>query len=725
MAPLRRFRNYDPFLAPQRWLLRLGSRFYYPIAAVAVMTVTGIVVRDALVDHDQARHLVDLMLIGGACVFVLYWRAERMWLRGRVNWLVAITRPERAFLWSGLAVIFIALGIIVLLLVAPTNTAASHLWPLFLFPLLFLAERGDTVPFLFVTSLSAVLVLFLRSAVSNSFSGVFTPPLWLVILATSNYYLARRHLLLELRTALLREIANQLSNTADIENSFEAIAELIGHRLRHAHVRIWVVNASNTQLVLHAAHGTPKAHWAGLTLPVAERGGIPGHVIQSRRFEQWDDVRTCQYHVPHPAFDWMRSALAEPIVVAGLALGVLEILSPNEAEFWEMDEEHLALLADSIGVALARSQHVLREAERLHDTLWTAFRRLSDGISMQDMFDEVARLAREQLGAERVVLYQLAPGTGYPLTPPLRHGDFLQPETPLAENSALFELLAHWMPHYGEAGLVFLPLGSRSERAGALFLHYSAQHVFSPLDKLSLEAFANLVAEQINRERARWRKYEAFGGVLFGVHGPLTLSADSIRRLTGHAQATLRDDPATAEAALAQAQHVARKLEMAAMLTRLSRRDELDETGLRDELRRATTKLVQLVEPNCRVHATIPDEADDLPIAVLDALYCLAMEAVANATFHGHAQQIDLEIEIESNAIHLRVSDTGQGFDPVTARPGPNGIFENLELVQKQFAAQGCITSQPGAGAKVEVTFPCLADVVEVNESVVNLLESS
>lgn len=711
MAPLRRFRNYDPFLAPQRWLLRLGSRFYYPIAAAAVVAVVGIVVRDALLGRDNARRLVDLMLVGMACVFVLYWRAERMWLRGRINWLVAITRPERAFLWSGLAIVVIALGTIGFLLVAPTSTAANHLWPLFLFPLLFLAERGDTAPFLFVTGLSALLVLLLRSAVSNTFSGVLTPPMWLVILATSNYYLARRHLLLELRTALLREIANQLSNTADIETSFEAIAELIGHRLRHAHVRIWVVNASNTALVLHAAQGTPRERWAGLSLPVTH--GIPGHVIQARRPEQWDDVRRCPHHQAHPAFEWIRSVLAVPILVADQAVGVLEILSPNEAEFWEMDEEHLTLLADSIGIALARSQHVRREAERLHDTLWTAFSRLSDGISIQDMFDEVARLACEQLGADGVRLYQLAPGTGYPLTPPLRQGDLPEPDEPLTEAAPLFELLARWEPDYSAEAQVFLPLGSRTERAGALFLHYRGPRIFSPLDKLSLEAFANLVAEQINRERARWRKYEAFGGVLFGVHGPLTLSADSIRRLTGHAQATLRDDPATAEAALEQAQTVARKLEMAAMLTRLSRRDELDETGLRDELRRATTKLVQLMEPNCRIHTEIPAEADDLPIAVLDALYCLAMEAVANAAYHGHAQRIEVDIELQPNAIRLRVADTGQGFDPDCARPGPNGIFENLELVRKQFAARGCIQSQPGAGTQIEVSFPCLPDVID------------
>src|SRR6185436_4067480 len=112
-------------------------------------------------------------------------------------------------------------------------------------------------------------------------------------------------------------------------------------------------------------------------------------------------------------------------------------------------------------------------------TLWTAFSRLSDGISIQDMFDEVARLAREQLGADAVRLYQLAPGTGYPLTPPLRHGAVPQPDEPLSEAAPLFDLLAKWEPDYETDTRVFLPLGSRSERAGALFLHYHAPHVFS------------------------------------------------------------------------------------------------------------------------------------------------------------------------------------------------------------------------------------------------------
>jgi len=770
MLPHRtQLNTYDPFLAPRRWMLRLGARFYYPIAAVALTLIVGIVARDALGGHERIRRLVDLALVGGACALVLFWRAERMWLRGQINWLVRIARPRAAFLWSGIAVTLIALGLVAFVrITGPNSTAANHLWPLFLFPLLFLAERGNTVPFLFMTGVTCGLLTLLRFSVSNTLSGVLTPPLWLATLATSNYYLTRRSLLLELRTELLRQIANQLSNTPNIEASFQSIAEMIGYRLRLQHVRLWVLDLGHARLNLHAVYGTPKEKWDGFSLPITS--GIPGAVVRERRPERWDNTRQCPYHLPETAFAWVRSALAVPILVADQVVGVLEILSPNEAEFWELDVEQMTLMADSIGIALARSQHGQREAERLRDTLWHAVSRLSDCTTLEEMFDEVAREARDHLDADLVVLYQLAPGTGYPLTPPLFMGDFRDPETlrqpTLPPDSVLFDLLARWEPYYSteaQADLLlskglespeapvasdalaptrpssreatvpygrrnrfifreavrsaaFLPLGSRTERVGALFLHYRARREFSPLDKLTLEAFASLVAEQIIRERAHWRKYEAFGGVLFGVHGPLTLSADSLRRLTGSARDALRTDPDTAEAALDQAQQVARKRELAAMLTRLSQRDQLDGESLREEMRRAAAKIVQFVEPHevCRIQTDIPDEADDLPIEVLDAMYCLAMEAVVNAAFHGHAKRIDIGVEVEQTRICLRVADNGQGFNPESARHGPNGIFEGLELVRQQFAAEGRIESQPGAGARVEVIFPCLADVVSV-----------
>jgi len=193
----------DPFIAPHRWLLRLGARFYYPIAAVAVALIVGIVVREAFVAKPNVRHLADAVLVGGACVFVLFWRAERMWLRRQVNWLVRLTRPDLTFLWSGLGVILIAAGLVAFIqLTGPNSIAANHLWPLFLFPLLFLSERSNMVPFMLVTGLACVLLTLLRLSVSNTLSGVLTPPLWLAVLAASNYYLARRNVLFQIRTEL-------------------------------------------------------------------------------------------------------------------------------------------------------------------------------------------------------------------------------------------------------------------------------------------------------------------------------------------------------------------------------------------------------------------------------------------------------------------------------------------------------------------------------------------
>lgn len=742
--------NTDPFRPPQRWLLRLGTRFYYPIAFVAGLLLIGIVVNHVFRTEDFWRRLIDLTLLAGGCVALLFWRAERLWLRGRVDWLVRFARPDLAFLWAGAATFFITIAIALTTYLSDFNPLlVTYLWPLFLFPLLFLSERGDTAPFLFVTACACFQLFLLRLPVSNTFAEAFTPPFWLGLLATSNYYLARRHLLLELRVDLLHQISSQLSNTPDVEASFEAIAELIGRRLRHAHVRLWSLAPDGMRLVLQAAWGTPKAKWLGQQRPYLD-AGVPGEVLHTQAAVRQDKLKTPE---PKP-FAWVRSALGVPILVGSQVVGVLEVVSPHADDFWDSDIGPLVMLADAIGVALARSQHVRQEAQRLRDTLATALSAIGDCNSIQEMFDEIARFAREKLGSDLVVLYQLAPGTGYPLAPPLFTGDFYYPEQVrhpiLPPDSVLFDLLERWEPYYSSEatrdpvlsrgnfwadpneaelsipygirnrflareavqGVAFLPLGSRSKRVGALFLHYRQPRDFSPLTKLTLEAFATLVAEPINRERAHWRKYEAFGGVLFGVHGPLTLSADAIRRLAGSAQDKLFTEPEQAAEALGQALKVTRKLEMAAMLTRLAKRDELEATGLRDELRRGATKLVQFMEPNCRVTTDIPPEVDDLPLELLDALYCLAMEAVANATFHGRAKRIEIGIEIDDDAVHLAVSDNGSGFDVEAARHGPNGIFEATELVQQQFAATGSVSSTPGQGTQIKVTFPCLADVV-------------
>ncbi len=723
-------RNYDPFSAIYRWLLRLGMRFYYPVAVVGVTLILAIVVRDTFAEDAFRRRLVILLMIGAACGFVLFWRAERLWRRGAGGWLVRFARPDLVLVWSGLIVVAITVGLAAAVRFTGLGAALDHLWLLYLFPLIYLSERATIRAFALLTGLASLLLLALRVIAGYPLSEAVLSPLWLTLLAGSNHYLVRRYIVLERRAELLREIANELSNLADIDAALDTVVEAVARRLRYDRVRLWLAEGGAL---------TVRATWP----PRADLGGVDGvaaRVCQTRQLERWDDLRRCPYAGQPAAGHAVRALVAAPLLAEGQPVGVLEVLSPREAEFWEFDDEQLARMADSIGLALARSRAVQREAARLRDTLAEVVGRLGDCTSIAEMFAVLADDARTRLSADAVVLYQLAPGTGYPLAP-LFAGDLRAPERlreqALSESSVLFRLLARWTAHYSThaaadpllaraaaadsflqreavASLAFLPLGTRSERVGALFLNYRAPRVFSPLEKLTLEALASLAAEQINRERASWRKYEAFGGVLFGVHGPLTLSADSLRRLVGSAQGALAAEPAdaaTAAAALANAQKVVRRLEIAAMLTRLSRRDPLDEAGLQDEVRRAAQKIVQFADPpDGRVLVTIAPEADDLPFAVADALYCLALEAVANASFHGGARRLEIDVAVTPTQIRLSVVDNGRGFDRTRVRPGPNGIFEGLDLVRAQFAARGYVDSQPGAGTRLEVVFPRLPE---------------
>ena len=155
---------------------------------------------------------------------------------------------------------------------------------------------------------------------------------------------------------------------------------------------------------------------------------------------------------------------------------------------------------------------------------------------------------------------------------------------------------------------------------------------------------------------------------------------------------------------------MASKLEFMAMLHRLGNRDGIGHTGLRNELRRAATKITQYVDPSSRLYFNLSPGIDELPLELVDVLYCLAVEAVANAAVHGGAQRIEISIEVAPRLVDLKVVDNGTGFAPDIVRPGPDGIFEGIELAERQFGATGRVTSQPGAGTEIHVKIPRLEE---------------
>jgi len=98
-------------------------------------------------------------------------------------------------------------------------------------------------------------------------------------------------------------------------------------------------------------------------------------------------------------------------------------------------------------------------------------------------------------------------------------------------------------------------------------------------------------------------------------------------------------------------------------------------------------------------------EEPDLPLAVKDALYRIAREAVNNIVKHAGASRVTLRLDHRPDTTSLEISDDGAGFAASDAHPGHLG----LRSMRERVAAIGGtleIESSPGAGTRIRVCIP-------------------
>jgi signal transduction histidine kinase len=141
-----------------------------------------------------------------------------------------------------------------------------------------------------------------------------------------------------------------------------------------------------------------------------------------------------------------------------------------------------------------------------------------------------------------------------------------------------------------------------------------------------------------------------------------------------------------------------------------------------DESRRAITALsapvdesfeaalVQAVEEVANRVGTrtevIVDPGIDVPSATKEALLRVVREAVANASRHGGASKVRVEIT-NGEILRVMVRDDGSGFDSNAAARESDG-FGLTTMAERVHALGGelRISSQPATGTEVEVTVP-------------------
>src|SRR4029450_2964165 len=105
-----------------------------------------------------------------------------------------------------------------------------------------------------------------------------------------------------------------------------------------------------------------------------------------------------------------------------------------------------------------------------------------------------------------------------------------------------------------------------------------------------------------------------------------------------------------------------------------------------------------------RVRAEIA-EVGSLPADVETELFRIASEALTNVRKHANAREASLELGLVKRRLQLRVSDTGAGFKPRSARRHGFGLV-GIEERARRIGGRATIRSAPARGTTVLVTIP-------------------
>jgi ligand-binding sensor domain-containing protein/signal transduction histidine kinase len=127
----------------------------------------------------------------------------------------------------------------------------------------------------------------------------------------------------------------------------------------------------------------------------------------------------------------------------------------------------------------------------------------------------------------------------------------------------------------------------------------------------------------------------------------------------------------------------------------------LEKAELRDLLRQLADAL------RSRAGLAVVVEADEvcaLPTDVKVAFYRIAQEALNNIVKHARANQVNVRLRCETNAVELEIADDGKGFDPTEVSTEHHGLRimrERAEAIGARFQ----VKSEPGHGTQVLVTW--------------------
>ena len=258
-----------------------------------------------------------------------------------------------------------------------------------------------------------------------------------------------------------------------------------------------------------------------------------------------------------------------------------------------------------------------------------------------------------------------------------------------------------------------LPLVQQERVIGMMGISHSERGFYTPrharlamaiahqaagaIEHARLYAQAREAAAIVERQRLARELHDSVSQALYGI----ALGVRTAREL-------LDRDPTRAAEPLDYILSLTRAglAEMRALIFAL-RPESLETEGLIAALRHVVTALEARHE--ITVDATLCEEPE-APIAIKEAIYRVAQEALHNTVKHAQARTVQVRLACDPESLRLEIADDGIGFDPRGSFPGHLGLRSMRERIARVNGTLS-IESAPGAGTRLLACVPRIRDI--------------
>ena len=499
----------------------------------------------------------------------------------------------------------------------------------------------------------------------------------------------------------LLEINQRLLETLDPDGVLEMIADGLKQVVDYDNLAIYRVDREARLLVPVLARERHAPEVLGHAIPFGR--GVTGWAVEQRQpllvNDALSDPRAIQ--IPGTPAD-PEAIIIVPLVARGEVLGVLNMgrVGRSEVYFSEADFELVQLFAGQAAVALANARlytELVKSEARYRflvdnspDIVWSVDAAGRCTFISESLERHTGWRPAQLIGRQFVTLVDRSSREA------ARRAWQAIRERPEREQRVRLELRR---PDGGLASVeVTLAAVLEDGRfAGA----HGAVRDLTERERMEADLRRQAGALAASEERARLARE---------LHDSVTQALFSMG-LTAHAlQLLLDSDPGAARAKLAELQELQREAlaEMRALIFEL-RPSRLEHDGL---VQAVKTHAAAVQARSGLEISVLAEPLERQPLDVEEALYRIAQEALHNVVKHAGPCSARVELRRTRDALHLRVSDDGAGFDPAVvdgARLGLAGMRQRAERIGARLE----LGSRAGGGTLVAVTLPLVADGIE------------